>query len=84
MHARTTEHDTANAVLSHLPALVPLDDAAGALHVTERTVRRWLRLGKLRAYRTAPGGSGRVLIARDELGRFLATLAQPVPFTGTR
>ncbi len=58
-----------------LPALVKADRAAEFLGVTTRTLRTWIRCGRIRAIRTCPRGAGRVLIGRDELARFLDVLA---------
>lgn len=72
------------SAVADLPALVPLEQLAGFLHVNVRTVRRWMREGKIRAYRTSPCGSGRVLVARAEVTRLLSELAVAVPFRGGR
>jgi len=51
-------------------------DIARLLHVTAVAVLRWIRAGKVKAYRV-PGG--RYRIARDEFRKFLATIDQQVP-----
>jgi len=71
----SAELDAERAVAG-LPPLVPLRLAAALFHVDERTVRRWAREGALRIRRTSSRGSGRVLIERCELARFL--LAMPL------
>lgn len=80
--ARTPLDTTALAAVADLPPLVPLEDVATFFHVDARTVRRWARTGKLHTRRTAPGGSGRVLVARVEIARVLTTMDQPVAFDG--
>jgi hypothetical protein len=66
----------AKEVVSHLPCLVREADAAEALGVSVRTLRRWGAGGKIqRRLRTAPSGSGRVLIPRTELARLIARMS---------
>ena len=66
-------------VVEHLPALVPAADAAGLLNVTTRTLRTWARSGRIRVFKTARGGSGRVLVPRDELARLLSAMLVSTP-----
>ncbi len=54
-------------------------DVARLLHVTAVAVLRWIRAGKLPAYRV-PGG--RYRIARDEFRKFLADNKIPVTLAG--
>jgi predicted site-specific integrase-resolvase len=70
------------ATVAGLPAVVSLERTAAFFGVTVRTVRRWARKGRLRVSRTAPGGSGRVLIARVEIARLLVAMQEPLPFEG--
>ncbi len=56
-------------------------DVARLLHVTTVGVLRWIRAGKLKAYRV-PGGHYRV--ARDEFRKFLADNGIPVTFDAPR
>jgi excisionase family DNA binding protein len=42
---------------------VSLDQAAGFLGVSRRTIYNWIRAGRLRTIRTLGGGSQRVLLA---------------------
>lgn len=72
----------AHETLSHLPACVSLDVAARELGLSVPTLRRYIADERLKPLRTAAGvkrngqrNSGRVLIARAELARLLATLA---------
>jgi excisionase family DNA binding protein len=46
-------------------------EVAATFRVSERTVYRWVKAGKLKAVRDG----GRVLIERDELERYAAQLA---------
>lgn len=59
-----------------LPALVPAALAAEFLSVTDRTIRRWSREGRIRTLRTTPSGSGRVLIPRVEILRLLGSMEE--------
>lgn len=52
--------------------------AAAELHVTARTVRQWIAVGRLRALRTDPGRGGRLLVRRADL----LALLQPVTAGG--
>jgi excisionase family DNA binding protein len=62
-------------VTKDLPRLVGAKRAAEFLGVTTRTLRSWIRCGRIRAVRTAPRGGGRVLVAREEIARFYDELA---------
>ena len=42
---------------------VSLDQAAGSLGVSRRTIYNWIRAGRLQTIRTVGGGSQRVLLA---------------------
>lgn len=64
-----------HAALAGLPALVKEADVAKLLSVDQRTLRHWRADGRFKAVRTSPGGSGRVLVAKAEVGRLLASLA---------
>ena len=76
--AATAIPDWAHETLSHLPACVRLDVAAHELGVSIPTLRRWEAQGLLRVLRSFPGrGGGCVLVARVELARLLASLADP-------
>lgn len=61
-------------VVRDLPPLVPAAQAAAVFAVTTRTLRTWIRTGRLRAIRTCPRGAGRVLVPRDSIVEFLARL----------
>lgn len=58
-------------VLEGLPLLVPEEELATLLHVSQRTLRRWAVKGRIHRLRTARGGAGRVLIPRGEVARLL-------------
>lgn len=81
-------HDLKSAIppeileaVADLPAVVPVGQAADFLNVTERTLRRWASVGKIRVLRTAPKGSGgKVSVLRSEVARVLAGMVDPVPF----
>ncbi len=66
--------------LAHLPACFGYPVAQRETGLSIPTLRRYADSGRLAVMRTAPGsgGGGRVLIARVELARFLASLADPV------
>ena len=52
---------------SRLPRLLPLDEVAQTLHVSIKTVRRWIKQGALRAHQF-----GRQLrIAEEDLAAFI-------------
>ena len=59
------------SLLDGLPPLLTLREAAQLLRVSTKTISRWIAEGRLRSGRSAHGGSGRVLIARTEVQRFL-------------
>lgn len=60
------------AAASDLPPLLTCQQAAVFARVCDRTIRRMIASGRLRAAKTSPGASGRVLIPRDALIRLLA------------
>jgi excisionase family DNA binding protein len=61
-----------NTTLQDLPALFSPREAAKLLRVCSKTVHRWIGEGRLRSIKVTPGlGSGRRLIRRQELERFL-------------
>ena len=49
---------------------VSVADVAQLLQLSEKTVRRWIESGRLRAIRTSPV-RGRIRVARTELSAFL-------------
>jgi excisionase family DNA binding protein len=57
--------------LQQLPPTLSVRQTAELAHVTDRTVRRWLHFGLIRSSRTQHAGSGRVLLLRDDVLRFL-------------
>lgn len=54
---------------------VKIGEAASALGVSTRQVRRLISAGRLQASKLATGGSSRVLIARAEIERLLSESA---------
>ena len=67
--------DWVEDVVTDLPTLVTISEAAEALRMSGRNVSRLLARGHLHAVRMgAGGGSSRVLIARAEIARFLHRL----------
>ncbi len=69
-------------LVESLPPLVPLKAVASFLCVNERTVRRWVRAGRIRCFKTDPSRSGHLLVPREEVARFLEERIVPVPFAG--
>lgn len=51
--------------------MVPVARVAEMLGVAPRTIRRWVSQHRIRACRTAPDGSGRLLIVTDSLRAML-------------
>jgi excisionase family DNA binding protein len=60
-----------NIELSDLPTLCTIDEAANALRLSTRAVRRLLATGRLRAAKLAIGGSSKLLVPRVELERLV-------------
>jgi excisionase family DNA binding protein len=54
-----------------------LREAANALRLSERSVRRLVAAGRLRAARVTGSGSSPIIIARSEVDRFLRELEGP-------
>lgn len=63
-----------------LPAMLTFSEVAGFLRISTRTVRRYVRSGRLTACRTAASGSGRVRVTREEVARLLVAMEVKVPF----
>lgn len=62
------------SALGGLPPILTAAEAADVLRVSRKTVFRWIAAGRMRAGRSAMGGSGKLLIARSELERLLGEL----------
>jgi excisionase family DNA binding protein len=60
------------------PELLTPAAAAVEVCVTARTIRQWIALGRLPAFRTDPGRGGRLLVRRADL----LALLQPVTAGG--
>jgi len=54
-----------------LPPLATIAEARAALRYGDSTIRQLIRSGQLRAIRSTPTGSSRLLIPRSEIIRFL-------------
>ncbi len=73
-----------NHLLTPIVATPSVDDlltpneAAELLRIRPRTVRAWIRSGRLPAMRTDPGRGGRLLVRRSDL----LALLQPVAADG--
>ena len=63
--------DYAESQVRRLKPLSTMDETAESFKVSPRTIRRWTRSGRLRALKTSPRQSGRVLIPRSEVARLL-------------
>lgn len=61
--------DVTNAI--DLPALSRISQVARALQVDERTVRRWVRDGRLESIRLGDGRSAHLRIPRDSVRALL-------------
>ena len=68
-----THDDDLAAAIADLPKFLTVAEVASVLRVDPRTVRRWIAEGRMSSYRTHPGRTGRVLVARDAVGRFLSS-----------
>ncbi len=62
--------------LNASPLGLSTSQAAQALGVSLGTIRRWSDMGYLQSYRT-PGGQRR--FSQQQIGRFVASLEQPIP-----
>lgn len=60
-----------------LPPLLTLQQAAELLHVTVRSVQRYIQQGRLKVVRTHHGSRGRPLVPRGALADFLCP-AEPL------
>jgi excisionase family DNA binding protein len=70
-----SENDWISDVTQGLPGLLLISEAAAALRMSPRSIRRMIRAGSLRAVRATESGSARVLIPRAEISRYLSSLA---------
>lgn len=51
-------------------------EAAEFFRVNERTIREWVRQGRMKVFRTTSGGSGRLLVTKGEIARVLSSMRQ--------
>lgn len=65
----------AKDLVSHLPSIVDARTAAATLGISDRTLRRWIAGGRLRALRTSTQNGGRLRIARSALIDLLISMA---------
>jgi excisionase family DNA binding protein len=56
-----------------VPKVIPVEEAAERLNVHERTIRRWIKQGRLKPYRVM--GDVRRFVAVDEV----EALREPIP-----
>jgi hypothetical protein len=64
-----------NEIEASLPALATAGEAAHALRMSPRNLRRLIVAGRIGAMRERESGSSRVLVPRAEIGRYLRSLA---------
>ncbi len=64
----------AGVPVSELPALCSAAEAAAALRVSVRTLKRYVAAGAIKAIQHRQAGSSRMLISRSELTRYLTSL----------
>jgi excisionase family DNA binding protein len=66
------------AKAADLKPIVTVDEAAEFTRTHHRTIRRWIREGRLSAAKSHPGSRGNVLIVRDKLLELLASPSSDV------
>jgi hypothetical protein len=59
-------------IAAELPATLTREHAIEVLHMTERTFSRAVRRGELRIIKTSAGRSGRVIVPRSEILRWMS------------
>lgn len=67
--ALTLELTTAAA---ELPPLLTCEQAAKFAHVCKRSIRRWIRAGRLKAGKTHPGRNGKIVVPKTALVALLS------------
>lgn len=60
--------------LADLPPIVTVEEAADVIRTTRRNLYRMVAAGRLHAVKAAEGGSGRLLIPRASLEKYLRRL----------
>lgn len=63
-----------SGLLGDVPPVLTLAEFASFLRISKKTAARWIAEGRVKAGRSTVGGSGRVLVSRDELARVLGDL----------
>jgi excisionase family DNA binding protein len=71
----TSEPSAVADACSGLPPLMLLREVTAFLRIHERTARRLIAQGRIKALRSREAGSSRVLVARAEVARYLESLA---------
>lgn len=66
----------AESLLGDLPLLINIKDAAKTMSVCEFSMRRWIKMGRLRALKSDPGHRGLILIPRPELARLIVWMSE--------
>lgn len=69
--------DCITEIENSLPALATADEAAKALRMSGRNLRRLVVAGRITALRAKESSTSRVLIPRAEVGRYLRSLVSP-------
>ena len=83
MTQKIAQTDTeALAAVEPLKATNTVAETAEFFRVDPRTIREWVRQGKLRVFRTTYGGSGRVIVTKAEIVRVLSEMRQRRAFEG--
>ncbi|HVW26229.1 MAG TPA: hypothetical protein VHC69_12725 [Polyangiaceae bacterium] len=72
-----TEPPWVAEAIRDLPPICKLPEVARVTRFSVRHLRRYIDAGQLRTLRATTGGSSRLLVARAEVGRFLAGMVQP-------
>jgi len=69
---RTKKVNISTGDFESLPPLLTFNEAGAVIHVHGRTVDRWAKSGRIRYIKVTATGSGKKLIRRSELARFIA------------
>lgn len=72
------------AAIQPLPPIATVVEVCAALRLSNSTVRRLISSGQLRTVRTNESGHARVLIPREAVGAYLATLEAGASVTPLR
>ena len=69
------EAEDVRELLAELPAILDTRTVSNWLGVSERTIRRWIASGRLRALKTSSARGGRLRVPRRALMDFMAEMA---------